>query len=119
MEYIPLFSILFVRIPVIIICLVAIGLGIVRWRMNPQVSLVVLIALVVLLLEALVGGLLSYVFPLMMTGQSEIEPIRTGYLVSVVGIIQGLLEAIAWGLVILLAVFGWRRQGDQKVESAA
>ncbi len=52
----------------IIIWLVLIGLAIVRWKSNPQVSLLVLIALVLLLFEAFVGGFLSYVLPLMMSG---------------------------------------------------
>jgi hypothetical protein len=38
------------------------------------------------------------------------------YLITAIGILQGLMEAIAWGLVIL-AVFGWRAR-EWKVESA-
>jgi hypothetical protein len=116
-EYIPLLGIFFVRVPVIIIWLVGIGVAIWKSKKNPPVSLLACIALLMLLLEAPGGGFLSHVLPLMMRGQPEIGPLPMAYLVTAIGIIQGLLEAIAWGLLIV-AVFG-RRAREWKVESAS
>lgn len=113
----PGFAQLFVGIPVFLVWIAGIVLALVTWRRHTRVSLLVVIALVIFILESLVGGFVNTWLPLNFRSQFGTNVSQIGWVLTAWSCVRSILSAIAWGL-ILAAIFAWR-QDPQGTESAA
>jgi hypothetical protein len=94
------------QIPVLLAWLVGIILAIVYWRKHPRVSLLTLIAIVALLAKSLIGSAVAMWLPITLREQGWVAS-QIGVILVVIGIVQSLVSAVLWGL-LLAAIFGWR-----------
>ncbi len=98
------------QIPALLVMLVGVILALVYWRRNAKVSLLVIAALVLSFFVRVGSALQSVLLPFLMnTRGSGFQ--RIGWLVSCLGIVWSVLNAVALGL-LLGAVFGWRKGSD-------
>jgi hypothetical protein len=90
------------QIPVLIVWLVGIVLAVARWSRHPRVSLIAVIGLAILAVQAVLS---SFVFPWLQVAlmRSMAFP-RMGLLATVAQAFGALVRALGWGLV-LAAVF--------------
>jgi hypothetical protein len=78
-------------------------IAVVTWRRHPMVSLLALLSLALFFVLS-VGG--AFLFVWLVT--RPVGDIERASLLSAVGLIRGALAAAGW-VVLLVAVFGWRR----------
>ncbi len=106
MNLIPLIiNSLLMQVPVFLVWLVGLVLALVRWKRHPKVSLLTCIAFVMFFAEIPFFFYLNFYLDWKM-----LVPISSLELVStVINIIESLISAAAWGL-LLAAVFGWRSE---------
>lgn len=95
---------LLVRLPILLIWLVGVIIAIVRWQRHPRTSLMLVLGLAILTLASLIGVFWEAWLP---QGAARIGVSRIGALASVYGIVQALISAVGWVLVII-AVFSKR-----------
>lgn len=98
-----------VAIPLIAVYVVGLIIAIARWRQHPRVSQLATVALVMLLVERLIGVLMTTMLPLLISRNGMSISDVTG-LYAVYGVLSALFTAVAFGI-LLWALFGWRRQG--------
>jgi hypothetical protein len=93
------------QVPVFLVWLVGLVLALVRWKRHPKVSLLTCIAFVMFFAEIpFFFYLYFYIDWMMLVPSTSLEFVST-----VINIIESLISATAWGL-LLVAVFGWRSE---------
>src|SRR5262249_17467113 len=90
-------------IPQLLVWIAAMILAFIFWSRYPRVCLLTFIATLILFLQAVFGTLFIYLLPRMVAPGQEIA-----IYFSVLGIGRLVLVTAAW-IVILLAIFGWRK----------
>jgi hypothetical protein len=90
-----------VRAPLLLLWLVGIVAALTRWRRMPRVALLVVLGLLIALADTIVGGILSTWLPLWLARTSGPERLAT--VVSILTFLRSLVEALAWGLVLVAA----------------
>jgi hypothetical protein len=95
-----------IRIPVFLVWVVGIVLAVITWSKHAKVSLLTIIAIVTFGVLGLISNTLSVWLPLRMHDYGW-TPSRIGMILTVVGVVQSLVSAVLWGLLIA-AIFGWR-----------
>lgn len=95
------------QLPIYLIWLAGIVLSVMYRRKYPKVSLLAGIAFVVLLISSLISNYLAMWLPFVLIG----SPNRSTIL-AINALVQSLIQAVAWGLV-LVAIFGRRRDGGR------
>ena len=95
---------LLVQLPLWVAWLVGIVLALVFWRKHPRPSMLALIAVVLLLLQSLVG-IVELVW---IVSQMRLTTEQRGVLVSLLAGARTIISTVAWGL-LLGAQFGWRK----------
>lgn len=108
----PALATLAARLPMYVVWIVAIALAVSRWERHRTVSLLVLISVVVELVLSVVGILVAMALPTWMLREGMASS-QVGTAMSVVGLVQSLISAVCWGLVIG-AVFIDRRRGSSE-----
>ena len=103
---IPTLTFFLPRLPVFVAWIVGVIIAIVLWRRHPRVSLLTVIALALLFLEAAVGGFLSLWLNLQL-GMDRMAPSQVGILLALLDMLRGAIAVVAWGF-LLAAIFGWR-----------
>ncbi len=106
-----------IQLPVLIVWLVGGVLALVHWRRHPRVSLLALIALGVFFIQMLVGTYLSIWLPMTLVRQG-MSAAQMGLIMMARGVVQSLVSAVAWALLIA-AVFGWRSKQDGAAQEHA
>lgn len=101
-----------IQLPLLLVWLVGIILAGVYWRRNPVVSLLALVAISMLFLESLVATYLNLWLPVMLS-QRGWGAGRIGTFLAAKGLLQSVMSAVAWGLLIA-AIFGWRKAEGKK-----
>jgi hypothetical protein len=108
-EYLPsILGAVALQAPVYLIWLGGILLAILTWRKNPRVSLLSVIALALLLLNSILGTVLNSLIPIMMQ-RSGMDFRQFGMISLIRGLLQTVIACVAW-ILVLAAVFGWRKQ---------
>jgi hypothetical protein len=102
----PTLSTYLFQLPLFLVWLAGIILAIMRWQRHPRVSLLVLIALILILIETIINSFLGIWIPLMLSQQGA-TPGQMGTILAIWRLFASILGAVTWGLV-LVAVFGWR-----------
>ena len=97
-----------VQTPLFLVWIAGIAWCVIRWKDHPQVSLLVLIALVIFVMQALLGGFLNIWLPYYFIASDQ-NPDRMAYIFMARGVVQSIVAAGAWGL-LLIAMFRWRQQ---------
>ena len=100
------------QLPVLITLIVGIILAITRWRKNPRVSLLSLIALLTILFVRVVSTFTSSVLPIFLYSTVA----NPGIILSVLSIVYTLLSTASWVL-LLIALFGKGKPKAPVVES--
>ena len=80
-----------------------------RWQQHPKASLAALTAFSLLFIESLVGTLLSYNLPRLLTEGGPLDGEHVVLVIHVVWFGRTILHAVLWG-VVLVAIFGWRKR---------
>jgi hypothetical protein len=104
-----------IQIPVLLVWLAGIVLSIVHWRKHSRVSLLTLIAIVAFLVQSLVGNALTLWLPITLMERGWAAG-QMGVIFAAMGIVQSLVSAVLWGL-LLVAIFGWRSGQGGAVQS--
>jgi hypothetical protein len=98
--------------PIIIVLLIGAALALARWRRHPRVSLLTLIASAMMIVN-LIGAIFLYAWlPMTMLDRGWTAS-QLGSLFTVIRIVNTLIDAAAWSMV-LCAIFGWRRQRQKQ-----
>jgi hypothetical protein len=109
---IPILNAIATSAPVIIVWMIGIALALSRWRRHPRVSLFVLIAFAVSIVNLVVNRFLIIWLPLKIRDYG-LTANQTGSIFFAVTIIAALVSAVAWALV-LCAIFGWRDSREKQ-----
>ena len=109
MQAIVMLSTYFIyQLPVILVWIVGVILALFYRKRYPKISLRALAAIVIVFVSSAAGGILSLYLAL--TSQAQRWSANQTSLVSTAGaIVQSLIAAVAWGLV-LAAIFGERNK---------
>lgn len=94
-------------LPALIVFLVAVVIGMLRAKNHRQVSALAGIAFLLLIVNTLIGVLTSNIFMILQDQNFEISTIAMISLV--IAILKTLFALIAW-ILLLIAIFGWRKQ---------
>ena len=97
------------QLPLYVVWLVGIILSMTRWQRHPKVSLTALTAFSVLFIESLIGTLLSYNLPRLLSEGGRLDGEHVALVIHVVWFGRTIFHAGLWGLV-LAALFGWRKR---------
>ncbi len=108
---------LLAEIPVLLVWTAGLVIAVVRWRQHPRVSLLTVIALILMLVNLLVGMLLNILIPTWLSAQGS-DSSEIILFFTVKGFIQAVISAVAFGL-LLAALFGWRKPAVQPVDLPA
>jgi hypothetical protein len=92
-----------VHLPSLVVWIVGIAFAIIYWRKHPQISALALIGIALLALVTIVGTIVSLWLPSVLF-ERGLRAEEIGWAFSLIGIVQSLIGAVAWAL-ILLAVF--------------
>lgn len=95
--------------PVLLVWLVGVVLAIVHWRHHPRVSLLTVIGLAVLTVMTVVSVFLGTWLPRWLFESGRMSVNELGNVMAVVRVVESLISAGAFGL-ILAAIFSGRRQ---------
>ena len=98
---------LLIQTPVFLVWGVGLVVAFLRWQRHPRVSLLLVIAIIGLGLDAIIGTTLTTWLP-MAYMQSGWDIEQLGWVLGSFGILRTLLGAVFWGL-ILVAVFSARQ----------
>jgi hypothetical protein len=111
MEYVgSSLAVLMTRIPVFLTWLAGIVLAIIFWKKHPRVSLLITIGLGLMLVNSVVGTLVSVWMPFALQ-ERGMSIMQIGSLLSVWGVASSLINAAIWVL-LLVAIFGWRKSQE-------
>ena len=97
------------QLPLYVVWLVGIILSMTRWQRHPRASSAALAAFCLFFLESLVGTLLSYNLPRLLTEGRHIDGGHMALILNVLWFGRTIFHAALWGLV-LVAIFGWRKR---------
>lgn len=103
---VPTLSNYLVQCPLFLAWVAGLVLAVMRWKKHPRVSLLVTIALVIILVEAIINTSLGIWLPWMLT-QQGMAYTQIGTILAIWGFISSLVNAGIWVL-LLVAIFGWR-----------
>jgi uncharacterized membrane protein YdfJ with MMPL/SSD domain len=99
-----LFSSLAIQAPLVLLWLVGLGIALGRWKRHPRRSLLASVALGILVLDLIFGGLASTFAPLI-ANEGNLSITDVGLVFAVIGVVRTAVHIVAWVLV-LLALFG-------------
>jgi FtsH-binding integral membrane protein len=103
-------SILATNIPIYLIWVVGFILAVIRWRRHPEVSSLVLFALLVLFTLSIASAMQS-MLPIYLTQELDYSYTQVSMLIGGIGIVQIILSAGAW-IAVIVALFGWRKSNQ-------
>ncbi|NPV07677.1 MAG: hypothetical protein HPY83_06900 [Anaerolineae bacterium] len=89
------------RLPLLLLWLIAVIIALARWRQMPRVAPLVMLGLLIALLDAVVGGIVSTWLPMSLAQTAG--PQRLALLTSVLTLVRSSVQAVAWGLVLWAA----------------
>lgn len=92
--------------PLYLIWLIGIVLATLRMQRHPRVSTLVIIALILFILQSLIGTALSIWLPLTLR-DGGLSASDIGSVFAFIGVFQTLVSAAGW-ICLLIALFGWR-----------
>jgi hypothetical protein len=108
--FIGFLSILATNIPIYLIWVVGFILAVIRWRRHPEVSSLVLFALLVLFTLSIASAMQS-MLPIYLTQELDYSYTQVSMLIGGIGIVQIILSAGAW-IAVIVALFGWRKSNQ-------
>jgi hypothetical protein len=97
------------RLPFLLVFVAGIILSIVRWSIHPKVSVLSLVAFAVLLLSQVAR--MAFMLWLLGGQSSGLGLAQRGMALQWLNLAMAGLELLGWAL-ILIALFGWRREPD-------
>jgi hypothetical protein len=102
---------LLIQMPVVtLVWLVGLILAVVRWRQHPGVSLIAIFAIALYFMISVVSPFYPMLFELLVRSGRTTD--QADHIFMMVDILLSLLKAGTW-ILILAAIFGWRR-GKEK-----
>jgi len=110
----PTLGTFLVQLPVFLVWLAAIVLSVIHWRRHPRVSLLTVAGVSGLSLRALLGSYLGMWLPIILQERGW-GPARIGGALTVANLLQSIASAAFW-ILIVAAIFGWRRLGEVQSE---
>ena len=103
------------QLPVLIVLLVGFIIAITRWRKNPRVSLLTLLAIILVSGITIVGVFTNSVLPYILYNNSDLDYSTIGIIFSVITVLFNLLSAGSW-ILLLVALFGKKKTKAPAVE---
>jgi hypothetical protein len=103
------------QLPVLIVLLVGLILAIVRWRKDPRISLLTLLAIVLVAGITIIGVFTNSVLPYILYDNTDLDYSTIGIIFSVVSVVFNIGTAVSWVL-LLIALFGKRKEKASAVE---
>ena len=103
------------QLPVLIVLLVGLIIAITRWKKNPRVSLLTLLAIILVSGITIVGVFTNSVLPYILYNNSDLDYSTIGIIFSVITVLFNLLSAGSW-ILLLVALFGKKKTKAPAVE---
>ncbi len=103
------------QLPVLITLLVGFIIAITRWKKNPRVSLLAVIAFVIFSVITILSVFSNSVLPYILYDNSNMDYATIGIIFSVISVLFNLLAAVSW-ILLLIALFGKKKTKAPAVE---
>ena len=89
------------QLPMLLVCVVGLGVAVLGWRKHPRVALLVTAALTLALLNVAAGVFTTALPGMMMARGSDMQ--RVGVVFGIIGLARALLSALSYGLLVAAA----------------